>query len=201
MTGDRVKEGEGPVNGLDAAERQLAAEESVAGDLWNPAFHGDIDMHISADGTWLYQGTPILRDRLVRLFASILRREDDGKYYLVTPVEKVGITVEDAPFLAVVMSVTGQTKEQIVTLETSVGDSVVVGPDHPLRFSNGSGHSGPKPYVLIRDCLEALVSRSLFYDLVELGVEHEVDGRHWFGVWSSGAFFPMARAKDVVEHS
>ncbi len=201
MAGDRVKEGNAPVNGLEAAERQLAAEESVARDLWNPAFQGDIDMHISADGTWLYQGTPILRDRLVRLFASILRREDDGKYYLVTPVEKVGITVEDAPFLAVTMSVAGQSTEQIITLETSVGDSVVVGPGHSLRFSDGSGHSGPKPYVLIRGYLEALVTRPLYYDLVELGVEHEVDGRQWFGVWSSGAFFPMARAEDVVEQS
>ena len=167
--------------------------------LRKPRFLGDIDMHIAADGTWFYQGTPITRERLVSLFASVLRREEDGKYYLVTPVEKVGITVEDVPFLAVRMSVTGETRDQIVTLGTNVGDSVTVGPNHSLRFSGGSGREGPKPYVLIRSRLEALVNRAVFYDLAELGVEHEVDGLPWFGVWSSGVFFPMARSEDVVE--
>lgn len=201
MADDRVKEGDDPIKGLDTAEQQVARTNGTAADHWNPPFQGDIDMHIAADGTWYYQQTPITRDRLVRLFASVLRREGDGKYYLVTPVEKVGITVEDAPFLAVRMSVMGEKRDQIVTLETNVGDSVTVSPQHSLRFADGSGHTGPKPYVLIRGRLEALVNRPLFYDLVELGVEHEVDGRAWFGVWSSGAFFPMARAEDVVEQS
>ena len=199
MADDGVKEGDEPVKGLDKAEQQSMTTNGAAANLWNPPFQGDIDMHIAADGTWFYQGTPITRERLVCLFASVLRREDDGKYYLVTPVEKVGISVEDAPFLAVRMSVTGETRDQIVTLGTNVGDSVAVGPNHTLRFSSGSGQEGPKPYVLIRGRLEALVNRPTFYDLVELGVEHVVDGQPWFGIWSSGVFFPMARSEDVFE--
>ena len=150
-------------------------------------------MRIAADGLWYYMNSPIGRLPLVKLFSSILRLDDDQKYYLVTPVEKCGIVVDDAPFLAVRMRVEGQGQAQVIYLETQVDDEVAVGPDHPLRFVGETGTGGLKPYVIIRRNLEALVARALFYDLVELGT---VAGE-WFGVWSSGSFFPMQKAADV----
>lgn len=160
---------------------------------WNPPFCGDIPMRIGADGLWHYMNSPIGRLPLAKLFSSILRLDDDRKYYLVTPVEKCGITVDDAPFCAVRMRVEGQGFAQVVYLETTVEDEVAVGPDHPLRFADEAGTGGLKPYVLIRRNLDALVSRALFYDLVVLGV---IEGE-WFGLWSSGLFFPMKKAADV----
>jgi uncharacterized protein len=161
--------------------------------LWNPPFCGDINMRIAPDGLWHYMNSPIGRLPLVKLFSSILRLDDDGKYYLVTPVEKCGIVVDDAPFVAVRMRVEGIGQGQIVYLETQVEDEVAVGPDHPLRFADEAGTGGLKPYVLIRRNLEALVSRALFYDLVALG---NIEG-DWFGLWSSGAFYPMKKAVDA----
>ena len=160
---------------------------------WNPPFCGDIDMRIAADGTWFYMNSPIGRKPLVKLFSSILRLDDDGKYYLVTPVEKCGIKVDDAPLFAIRMSVEGAGKAQTIKLETQVDDEVVIGPEHPMRVADEAGTGGLKPYVLVRRNLEALVSRALFYDLVALGV---VEGE-WFGVWSSGQFFPMQRASEI----
>lgn len=160
---------------------------------WNPPFCGDIDMRIAADGTWFYMNSPIGRKPLVKLFSSILRLDDDGKYYLVTPVEKCGIKVDDAPLFAIRMSVEGEGKSQTIKLETQVDDEVVIGPEHPMRVADEAGTGGLKPYVLVRRNLEALVSRALFYDLVALGV---VEGE-WFGVWSSGQFFPMQRADEI----
>ena len=160
---------------------------------WNPPFCGDIDMRIAADGTWFYMNSPIGRKPLVKLFSSILRLDEDGKYYLVTPVEKCGIKVDDAPLFAIRLSVEGQGREQTIKLETQVDDEVVIGPKHPMRVADEAGTGGLKPYVLVRRNLEALVSRALFYDLVALGV---VEGE-WFGVWSSGQFFPMQRADEI----
>jgi hypothetical protein len=160
---------------------------------WNPPFCGDIDMRIAADGTWFYMNSPIGRKPLMKLFSSILRLDADGKYYLVTPVEKCGIKVDDAPLFAIRMSVEGQGREQLIKLETQVDDEVVIGPEHPMRVADEAGTGGLKPYVLVRRNLEALVSRALFYDLVALGV---VEG-DWFGVWSSGQFFPMQRADEI----
>lgn len=160
---------------------------------WNPPFCGDIDMRIAGDGTWYYMNSPIGRKPLIKLFSSILRLDDDGKYYLVTPVEKCGIKVDDAPLFAIRMSVEGKGKTQSIKLETQVDDEVVIGPEHPMRVANEAGTGGLKPYVLVRRNLEALVSRALFYDLVALGV---VEGE-WFGVWSSGKFFPMQRADEI----
>jgi len=160
---------------------------------WNPPFCGDIAMRISADGQWHYMNSPIGRLPLAKLFASILRRDDDWKYYLVTPVEKCGILVDDAPFCAVRMRVEGAGREQVVWLETSMEDEVVVGREHPLRFVQEVSTGGLKPYVLIRRNLEALVARALFYDLVQLGV---IEGA-WFGIWSSDQFFAMQKAADV----
>ncbi len=160
---------------------------------WDPPFCGDIDMRIAADGTWFYMNSPIGRKPLVKLFSSILRLDDDGKYYLVTPVEKCGIRVDDAPLFAIRMTVEGQGRDQLIHLETQVDDEIVIGPSHPLRVAEEVGTGGLKPYVLVRRNLEALVSRALFYDLVALGV---VEGE-WFGVWSSGQFFPMQRADEI----
>ncbi len=161
--------------------------------LWNPPFCGDIDMRIAQDGTWFYMNSPIGRKPLVQLFASVLRRDADGKYYLVTPVEKVGIRVDDAPFTAVRMRIEGEGKTQTLHFETNVEDAVTVDEAHPLRFAVEDGTDGLKPYVMVRAELEALVSRALFYDLAAAGMVE--DG--WFGVWSAGRFYPMQKAAEI----
>ena len=167
-------------------------------DRWNPDFCGDLDMEIKADGTWFYMGTPIGRKPLVRLFSTVLRKDEDGKTYLVTPVEKVGIRVEDAPFVAVEMQVTGEGNEQVLTFRTNVGDVIEADAKHPLRFVHEEASGGLKPYVLVRGRLEALVTRSVMYDLVALGEEIEVDGVMMFAVRSGGAVFPIIAA-DALE--
>jgi hypothetical protein len=159
--------------------------------LWNPPFCGDLDMRIAADGTWFYQKTPIGRPALVRLFASVLKREGD-KYFLVTPVEKVGITVDDAPFLAVEMTVEDGPRGHVLRFRTNVDEWVTCGPEHALRFEPEDETGGLKPYLHVRRDLWALVTRALFYDLVDLGKEQTVDGRRMLGVVSDGAFFAMA---------
>jgi len=164
--------------------------------LWNPPFCGDLDMRIARDGTWFYEGTPIGRPGLVRLFSTILRKDGD-KYFLVTPVEKVGITVDDAPFVAVDFDVSGQDREQSLTFHTNVGDSVTAGPETPLRFVRDPETGEPSPYAMVRAGLEALIDRKSFYRLVELGTEHEVSGVQWFGVWSNGAFFGIIPAAEL----
>jgi hypothetical protein len=158
---------------------------------WNPDFCGDLDMEIKRDGTWFYLGTPIGRMPLVQLFSTVLRKDEDGKTYLVTPVEKVGIRVEDAHFVAVEVNATGSGDEQVLTFRTNVGDVVEAGPDHPLRFVDEKETDGVKPYLLVRGRLEALVSRAVMYELVELGEELEIDGQAVFAVRSHGAVFPI----------
>lgn len=186
-----------PLKGL-AEVRKAAGNRSLPPvHLWNPELCGDIDMRIARDGTWYYLGSPIGRKELVRLFSTVLRHDDDGVHYLVTPVEKCSIEVEDAPFLAVRMFVSGTGREQVIGFETSVEDEVVVDDEHPLRFAIEEGTDGLKPYVLVRARLEALVNRALFYDLVALGVVEQHEGDDWFGVWSSGQFWPMALAKEI----
>lgn len=183
------------LKGLGAAE---AAGQKAKGlppvHLWNPPFCGDLDMQIKRDGTWFYMGTPIGRPRLVRLFSTVLRHDEDGKYYLVTPVEKIGITVDDVPFLGVAMQVEGEGRNQVLSFTTSVGDSVTVDDAHPMRFEVDPATGEPSPYVLVRARLEALINRAVFYDLVELGVTETHDGEDWFGVWSSGTFYPFMKA-------
>jgi hypothetical protein len=163
--------------------------------LWNPPYCGEIEMRIAADGTWFYRGSPIGRMPLVQLFASILRK-DPERYVLVTPVERVGITVDDAPFLAVEMRVEASAGDRRLSFRTNVEDLVTVDAEHPLRFENGAA-DGVKPYVKVRGELWALVKRALFYDLVELGEVEILDGEDWFGVRSSGLFFPMRRASEI----
>ncbi|QDC03151.1 MULTISPECIES: DUF1285 domain-containing protein [Phyllobacteriaceae] len=168
---------------------------------WNPPFCGDIDMEIRPDGTWFYMGTPIGRAPLVQLFSTVLRKDEDGNTYLVTPVERVGIRVVDAPFVAVEVNVSGQGDEQVVTFRTNVGDVVEAGPDHPLRFVDEAETGGLKPYVLVRGRLEALVARPVMYELVGHGEEIDVDGTAMFAVRSRGAVFPIMPAERLARLS
>lgn len=167
-------------------------------ELWDPPYCGDLDMRIAADGTWFYLKTPIGRPALVRLFASVLKREGD-RYFLVTPVEKCGIRVDDAPFLAVEMTVDDSTDGRVLNFRTNVEDWVACGPDHRLRFEPEAGTGGLKPYLHVRRNLWAKVTRALFFDLVELGEERDHNGTAMFGVASGGAFFPMAPAQAMRE--
>jgi len=164
--------------------------------LWNPPFCGDLDMRIARDGTWFYLGTPIGRAPLVRLFSTILRRDGDD-YFLVTPVEKVGITVDDAPFVAVDFEVSGEGQAQVLTFTTNVEDEAVASPDLPIRVERDPETGEPSPYVLVRANLEALIDRKSFYRLVDIGAHSEVDGKSWFGLWSSGAFFPIIPSAEL----
>ncbi len=163
--------------------------------LWNPPYCGEIDMRIASDGTWFYRGSPIGRAALVQLFASILRKDAD-RYVLVTPVERVGVAVDDAPFLAVEMRVETPDGEPRITFRTNVEDFVTVDAEHPLRFESGAA-DGVKPYVRVRADLWALVKRALFYDLAAIGRIEPWQGEDWFGVRSSGQFFPMRRASEI----
>jgi uncharacterized protein len=166
--------------------------------LWNPPFCGDLDMRIAADGTWFYLKTPIGRHALVKLFASVLKREGD-RYFLVTPVEKCGITVEDVPFIAVELRVEGHGPGQTLHFRTNVDDWVACGPEHALRFTPEEGTGGLRPYLHVRRDLWARVKRALFFDLVDLGEERDVDGVRMFGVISGGAFFAMAPADEIED--
>ncbi|WP_210528932.1 DUF1285 domain-containing protein [Rubellimicrobium arenae] len=162
--------------------------------LWNPPHCGDIDMRIARDGTWFYLGTPIGRPAMVRLFSSILRKDPEG-YVLVTPVEKVGITVDDAPFVAVDV----EARDGALTFRTNVDEEVTAGPDHPIRVVRAPGTGEPSPYLLVRRNLEALIDRKTFYRLVDLGEVAGHDGRDWFGLRSQGAFFPIIPAEDLPD--
>ena len=176
-----------------AATAQQAAKRGLPPvEKWNPPFCGDLDMRIARDGTWFYLGTPIGRAPLVKLFSSILRKDGDD-YFLVTPVEKVGITVEDAPFVAVDFEVT----EAGLDFVTNVGDHALAGPDHPIRVTRDPETGEPSPYVLIRRNLEALIDRKSFYRLVDLGETDAHEGADWFGIRSGGMFFPIIPAADL----
>ena len=174
----------------EVPDRRPAPVES-----WNPPYCGDIGLKIRGDGTWLYRESPIRRPAMVRLFASVLRKDADGRTYLVTPAEKVDVEVEDAPFLAVDLDMLGQGREQQIAFRTNVDDVVVCGPEHPLRFAEQEPGKGLKPYVLVRGRLEALLTRALLHDLVALAVDEIREGRRVTGVWSGGAFFPIGAAE------
>lgn len=158
--------------------------------LWNPDFCGDIDMRIARDGTWYYLGTPIGRKPMVKLFSTIIRRDGDD-YFLITPVEKVGIKVDDAPFVAVTLEVEGQGEAQVLRFSTNVEEQVVANDEHPLRVVIDPLTQEPAPYLLVRHNLEALIHRNVFYQLVELAQTRQIDGQNWLGVWSCGVFFPI----------
>lgn len=181
------------VEGLAASARAVKSGGLPPVHLWDPPFCGDLDIRIARDGTWFYLGTPIGRPELVRLFSSILRKDGDA-YFLVTPVEKVGIQVEDAPFVAVDFEVA----EGAITFETHVGDTVTAGPDAPIRVERDPGTGEPSPYVLVRANLEALIDRKSFYRLVEIGEVDVLDGTEWFGLRSQDVFFPVIPNAELV---
>src|SRR6266566_4973032 len=192
------------LEGLTAAARQAADDATRTNTtgralppvhLWNPPFCGDLDMRIASDGTWFYMGTPIGRPALVRLFSTILKRED-GKHFLVTPVEKVGIRVDDAPFLAVEMQKEADDRGRLLRFRTNVEDWVPCDSAHRLRFEMAAD-GGLTPYLHVRADLWAKVTRALYYDLVDMGEERMVDGQPMFGIESGGEFFAMADAKQV----
>jgi hypothetical protein len=164
-----------------AEARQLPPVEG-----WNPGHCGPSGMRIARDGTWFHEGSPIGRPAMVRLFSTILRREPDGSYVLVTPAEKLDIEVEDAPFVAVEMKSEGDGRDRSLAFRLNTGDLVVAGSDHRLRFA--AGEDGPHPYLHVRGGLEALVGRSVYYELAELAL---AEGAEPLGLWSSGAFFPL----------
>jgi hypothetical protein len=197
-----AKTGQGAgIGGLEGIAAAVTGEKRKGPppvELWNPPFCGDIDMRIAADGTWFYQKTPIGRPALVKLFASVLKREGD-KYFLVTPVEKVGLIVEEVPFLGVELKVEHDARGQVLNFRTNVDDWVAAGLGHALRFEPQTANGGLKPYLHVRRELWAKVTRALFYDLVELGEERQLGGRAMFGIVSGGEFFAMAEASAVRE--
>lgn len=193
--GQRVAQG---LDGLASAARTAASKGLPPVHLWNPDFCGDIDMRIGSDGTWFYMGTPIGRPALVRLFSTILKREGD-KHFLVTPVEKVGIRVDDAPFMAVEMQKDGTGDGQRLHFRTNVDDWVECDGKHELRFKEARD-GGLTPYLHVRSDLWAKVTRPIYYDLVELGEERRINERDMFGVSSGGVFFAMAGAEQVREN-
>jgi hypothetical protein len=157
--------------------------------------HGDLDMRIARDGTWFYRGSPIARPRLVKLFASVLRREDDGNYYLVTPVERGRVTVEDAPFLAVELTSEGSGPERRLSFRTNLDEIVAAGPDHRLRVEIGA-NGEPAPYILVRPGLEARLNRPVFYELVDMADAERGESGGPFGIWSGGMFFDLGDPED-----
>lgn len=161
-------------------------------DDWNPEHCGDSGMRILADGSWLHEGSPIGRAALVRLFSTILRREPDGGFVLVTPAEKLSIAVEDAPFVAIELTSEGAGDKRRLGFRTNVGDVIVAGPEHRLTIED-RGH-GPHPYLRVRGRLDALVARPVYYELAELALDAAPDGDGAIGVWSDGAFFALAPA-------
>lgn len=187
------------INGLG----DLVAAAQMRGDLpvetWDPPYCGDIGMKIRADGQWIYSGSPIGRARLVKLFSRILRRDEDGRYYLVTPVEKVDVEVEDAPFLAVELDVSGKGRDQVLSFRTNVDDVVVVSPQNPLVCKVETATGGLKPYIRVRGRLDALVTRALCYDLADMAAVAipKPDGPDYggqakpLGIWSKGAWFAL----------
>jgi hypothetical protein len=191
-------------SGLDTLRQHLPETAADAGHRrsspadWNPPFCGDIDMEIRRDGRWFYQGSVIARPALVRLFASVLRQEGEA-YYLVTPVEKVGIRVEDQPFVAGHLEVCGPTDQPILRLCTTLDDWIEVSDANPLRFDR-LDQDGLAPAVLVRDHLWARLSRPVSFELAGLGQIKRLDDTDWFGVFSHGAFFPMIEA-DALDHA
>jgi len=191
-----AKEGQPGLGTITGALSRAAVKGPPPVERWNPPFCGDLDMRIASDGTWFYMKTPIGRPALVKLFASVLKREGD-KFFLVTPVEKCGIQVDDAPFLAVELKTEESAAGRVLNFRTNVDDCIACGPSHALRFEPEAGSGGLKPYLHVRRDLWAKVKRALFFDLVELGEEREVDGKIMFGVMSMGVFCPMAPADQV----
>ena len=182
--------------GIASAAKEISKKGKPPVHLWDPPFCGDLDIRIARDGTWYYLGTPIGRFELVKLFSSILRKDED-KYFLVTPVEKVGIKVDDAPFVAVDFSVIGSGNNQTLIFETQVGDSAKLNKENNLRVSIDQKSGEPKPYIHIRSGLEALIDRKSFYRLIEICSIKTQNNEEWFGIWSDKNFFPIILASEL----
>jgi len=174
---------------LEEVARAVAERRLPPVEQWNPAHCGDSEMRIARDGSWHHQGAPIARPAMVRLFASILRREPDGGHVLVTPAEKLSIAVDDAPFVAVEMTSEGEGTTRRLGFRLNTDELVVAGPDHPIRIEERE--DGPHPYLRVRGGLDALVGRALYYELAEIAIAEAADPP---GVWSDGAFFALAAA-------
>lgn len=186
---DVLMDGPARINGLEALLKEAAARPEAPVEQWNPPYCGDIGLAIRRDGTWEYQGSPIRRQAMVKLFARVLRRDEDGRHYLVTPAEKVDVRVDDAPFLAVEMEAAGQGRTQRLSFRTNVDDIVVCGLAHPMRFVEERASGGLKPYVLVRGRLWARVTRPIYLDLTELA---ETASGGQLSLWSNGASFALA---------
>ncbi len=186
-----------PSDALNDIIKQIKDKKHPPVHLWNPEYCGELDIRIARDGTWYYLNSPIGRKPLVKLFSSVIRFDDDGKYYLVTPVEKIGITVDDAPFVAVQMYVEGSGRDQVISFRTHVDEYVIVDNEHPMRMAFDKKTKEPSPYVLVRSNLEALIIRAVFYDLIELAAEEDIDGVLKFGVWSSGTFYDFGSVDEL----
>jgi hypothetical protein len=194
MSGSSLTNFERTVRRGKAAERGSEAvgdQDGRSRAANEPELCGDIDLRIARDGTWFYHGSPIGRKPLVKLFAGVLRRDSAGDYWLVTPAERCRIRVDDAPFTAVELSVAEPGPDQVLSFRTNIDEIVMAGLDHPIRVVTDPATGEPSPYVLVRDGLEALIVRAVFYDLVDLAVEREVAGVRVLGVWSGGTFFPI----------
>jgi len=181
------------IHGLEALLKAEAGKGRPPVEAWNPPYCGDVGLAIRSDGVWEYRGSAINRAALVKLFASVLRRDADGRYYLVTPAEKVDVAVADAPFLAVEMEVRAAGRAQELIFRTNVDDIVTVDASHPLRFEVDNVSGACKPYLAVRGRLEALVTRALTLDLAELALAEADQGAKRLGVWSKGTFFALPR--------
>ena len=187
------------MNEAESKERELqrmATEAAAPRGAGAPRDCGHFDIHIDRNGSWFYRGTPINRMSLVRLFSTVLERDEDGVYWLTTPAERGRITVEDVPFLAVALEQQGAGSDQRLIFRTNLDDFVTLDSAHPLRIETDSTQTGPRPYILVRNRLEARLSRPVFYDLVALGREERVGDTIRFGVWSKGTFFPLGQLTD-----
>ena len=181
---------------IENSLKKIKVQKVAPVDLWDPEFCGDLDIRITKDGSWFYEGSKINRFNLVKLFSSILKKEGD-KYFLVTPAEKIGITVDYAPFVATTMNLTGYGKTQKISFTTNIEETFTLNYTHPLRISYNPKTNEPHPYISVRKNLEALIDRKNFYRFIALGTIQKYKGQDWFGVWSTNCFFPIILSKEL----
>ena len=179
-----------PLQRIETSMNKIKVRSEAPVDSWNPNFCGDLDIRIAKDGSWFYEGSKINRINLVKLFSSILKKEGE-KYFLVTPMEKIGITVDAAPFVANSLDLLGKARAQKLSFTTNVGETFSLNYDHPIRIEYKPQTNEPIPYVVVKRNLEALIDRKSFYRLINLGSVENYKGQKWFGVWSNNCFFPV----------
>ena len=179
-----------PLQRIETSMNKIKVRSEAPVDSWNPNFCGDLDIRIAKDGSWFYEGSKINRINLVKLFSSILKKEGE-KYFLVTPMEKIGITVDAAPFVANSLDLLGKARAQKLSFTTNVGETFSLNYDHPIRIEYKPQTNEPIPYVVVKRNLEALIDRKSFYRLINLGNVENYKGKKWFGVWSNNCFFPV----------